>query len=66
MSAPRRWLSVNETAAVLGVHSVSVRRMIARGDIPAAHVGRLVRVDGRLLEARLESEIKAAASSRAI
>lgn len=34
------WLSVQETARQLGVHSQTIRKMIAAGIIPAIGIGR--------------------------
>jgi len=59
MTTPlRHWLSVNETAELLGLSVPGVRKMIARDEIPAVHLGRTVRVDGRELERRLEQQLK--------
>ena len=52
----RRWFNVKETASSLGLSVAGVRKMIARGEIPAVHVGRTVRVDGRKLECQLEGQ----------
>lgn len=54
--APRRWITVDETASLLSLHPMSVRKMIARGEIGAVHIGRAVRVDLRELERRLEQQ----------
>lgn len=43
---PRRWATVQQAAEYLGVHTRTVRRLIARGELPAHHVGsKMVRVD---------------------
>jgi excisionase family DNA binding protein len=54
----RRWISVSEAAAYLGLHPHGVRKMIYRGTIPAVHVGRSVRVDLKRLEAQLEAQLE--------
>ncbi|MEN6560122.1 MAG: helix-turn-helix domain-containing protein [Acidobacteriota bacterium] len=52
----RRWLRVNEAAEYLGVHPVSIRRGISKGDIPAAKIKSVGwRVDGSRLDAILEA-----------
>jgi excisionase family DNA binding protein len=56
--AERRWIRVNETAEILGLHPMSVRKMIARGEIPAVRIGRMIRVDLRALEERLEAQVR--------
>jgi excisionase family DNA binding protein len=40
----KRWLSISEAAARLGLHSATIRRAIKRGDIEARSVGRRVLV----------------------
>lgn len=57
MTPGRRWISPLECSEYLGIHKKSVYSMIADGRIPAAHVGRLVRVDLRLLESQLDGQI---------
>ncbi|MGA2363005.1 MAG: helix-turn-helix domain-containing protein [Candidatus Aminicenantales bacterium] len=60
MNVPtRRWITVGDTAAMLSLHPMSVRKMIARGEIGAVHIGRAVRVDLRELERRLEQQNQA-------
>jgi excisionase family DNA binding protein len=44
---------------MLSLHPMSVRKMIARGEIGAVHIGRAVRVDLRELERRLEQQNQA-------
>jgi excisionase family DNA binding protein len=46
-----RWLTINEVAELLGVHHGTVRRLIAKGRLPAVRVGRLWRVPSSALEA---------------
>jgi len=53
-------LSVQDAADYLGVAPITVRRMIARGDLPHARLGRAIRVRvvdlDRYLEARTSTE----------
>lgn len=56
MSTERRWISVPETAAYLGIAVKSAYDMAASGRLPAAKVGRLVRIDLRALDAELERQ----------
>ncbi|MEN6560095.1 MAG: helix-turn-helix domain-containing protein [Acidobacteriota bacterium] len=53
----RRWISTRECAELLGLSIAGVRKMISRGEIPAVHLGRTVRVDGRELERRLDAQL---------
>jgi excisionase family DNA binding protein len=39
IAAPPRWLTVKETARVLGLHEITVRRKVAAGVIPALQLG---------------------------
>ena len=43
-SSPKALLRVDEAAAMLKVSSKTVRRLLARGDLKAVRVGRLVRI----------------------
>jgi len=52
----RRWISVAACAEALGLHPMSVRKMIARGTIPAAKVGGAVRIDFKAVEKNLEDQ----------
>ncbi|MBU1008479.1 helix-turn-helix domain-containing protein [Candidatus Dependentiae bacterium] len=55
----RRWLTVTETADIIGLAPVTVRRMVNKGLIPkASNLGRIVRVDGLRLQAQLEADQK--------
>lgn len=56
----RVWLTVNETAAALGLHPMSIRKMIARGIIPAIRLGRAIRIDKRRLDELVEGDLRAA------
>jgi len=50
----KRWISVRETAEYLGIHSVTCRRLVNRGQIPACKIGGSVRIDLKSLEEKLE------------
>ena len=63
MTGQRRWISPRECAELLGLSVAGVRKMIARSEIRAVHLGRTVRVDGRELERRLDAQLKANAGS---
>jgi excisionase family DNA binding protein len=55
----RRLLSVKEVAARLGLHPMTVRSKIRRGEIPARQLGgpgTAIRVDAAELEAWLDSD----------
>jgi excisionase family DNA binding protein len=39
IAAPPKWLTVKETARVLGLHEITVRRKVAAGVIPALQLG---------------------------
>ena len=57
-ASEREWLTVNETAARIRLHPVSVRRMIREGRLPAVQLGGRgapVRVSVRELEQWLNS-----------
>jgi len=57
----RRWLKVSEVAELLGISVKGAYEMAAAGKLPAARVGRLVRIDRKALELDLEAQITAAA-----
>jgi excisionase family DNA binding protein len=54
----RRWLTVREAAEFLHISVKGAYDMAASGKLPAARVGRLVRVDLRALEADLERQVQ--------
>jgi excisionase family DNA binding protein len=56
----KRVLDVFETAEQLGVHPLTVRRAIARGELPAVRVGRKVLVPVRALDEFLAARPAAA------
>jgi len=53
----RRWLTIKEAAEYLGLSVKGCYDMAAAGKLPAARVGRLVRVDLLALERELERQI---------
>jgi len=64
MTVPtRRFISVFETSELLGLSVAGIRKLIGRGEIPAVHLGRTVRVDLRALESKLDAQLKAGAGS---
>jgi len=58
MSLERRWLTVREAAEYLGLSVKGAYDMAAAGKLPAARVGRLVRIDLKALEADLERQVQ--------
>lgn len=46
----RRFLSIDEASDLFGCSRDSIRRLIARGDLPAVRVGRLLRLEHRDVE----------------
>lgn len=58
MTMERRWLTVREAAEYLGLSVKGAYDMAASGKLPAARVGRLVRIDLRALEADLEAQVQ--------
>lgn len=56
MSAERRWITIPEVAAYLGIAVKSAYDMAASGRLPSVKVGRLVRIDLRALDAELERQ----------
>ena len=46
-------LTIDETAELLRVHPVTIRRMVRRGDIPALKIGKVYRIDATDLKPRL-------------
>jgi len=52
----RRWLTIRETAEYLGISVKGCYDIAASGKLPAARVGRLVRIDLWQLEADLERQ----------
>jgi excisionase family DNA binding protein len=58
MIEPKRWLTAKETAVYLGIAPKSVYDLIAARKLPAARIGRLVRIDGKALLEDLEGQIQ--------
>lgn len=54
----RRWISVRTASEFLGIHEITCRRLIDRGKIPAAKIGRSIRIDLKKLNETLESQTK--------
>jgi len=52
----RRWLSIREVSKLLNVHEITLYRLIARGQVPAAKLGGRVLIDWQKLEAELEAQ----------
>jgi excisionase family DNA binding protein len=50
----RRFVSVRIASEYLGIHEVTCRRLIDKGQIPAAKIGGSIRVDMRKLNEKLE------------
>lgn len=63
---PRRWLSQAEAADYLGITDRTLRRMVARGDLPGYRLGpRLTRFDQSDLDALLRPIPAAGGGARA-
>ena len=56
ISAMERLLSVEEVADILGLEYKTIYRLVRSGDLPAARIGRVYRVDRADLEAYLERQ----------
>jgi excisionase family DNA binding protein len=54
----RRWISPRDAAEYMKVHVMTVYSWIDSGKIPAARIGRLVRIDLRALEADLDVQVQ--------
>lgn len=54
----RRWANVKEAALLLSVHPMTIRDWIARGLVPAVHIGGVIRVDLRALNQQLEAQLQ--------
>ena len=58
MIVERRWLSIAETAARLGLSVKGCYRLAATGRLPCGRIGRSLRVDWPALEEKLEAEAR--------
>jgi excisionase family DNA binding protein len=56
MVEERRWISTHECADYLGLHFMTIYKLIARGEIPAAKIGGAVRIDLARLQRELENQ----------
>ena len=52
----RRYISVAECAEIYGLHQMTVRKMISRGEIKSIRLGRAIRIDLRKLEAQISAQ----------
>lgn len=52
-----RFLTIQETAELLRLHEMTIRKMANRGALPACRFGRAVRIDARRLEQQIEAEL---------
>jgi excisionase family DNA binding protein len=52
----RRWLSIREVSKLLNVHEITLYRLIARGQVPAARLGGRLFIDWKRLEEQLEAQ----------
>ncbi len=50
----RRLLNLKEAAAVLGVSTASIRRLVSTGKVPAVRLTRRIHVDARDLDRLIE------------
>lgn len=46
----QQFYSVDQTAEILGIHQLTVRRMIDRGELPAIRAGRAIRIPADALQ----------------
>ncbi len=60
----KRWLSPNEAAIELGVTPRTIYSWTRSGELPAAHVGGLVRIDRRQIEVKMGQHIDPAVRRR--
>lgn len=49
-TSPRRWLSVAELAAEVGISDMSLYRLIRAGELPAVRLGRRLFVPAKVLD----------------
>jgi excisionase family DNA binding protein len=60
-STARQYLSIEEVADLLGVNYQLIYRLVRAGELPAARLGRVYRIDRRDLEAYLSRSKQSAA-----
>lgn len=60
----KRWISVGEAAVLLSMSTSGLRKLIDRDLVPTARLGRMIRVDRRELERRLESQSQGVKGAR--
>jgi len=53
----RRWISVRTASEYLGIHEITVRRLLDRGQIPGTKLGGSIRIDMKKLNEQLEREM---------
>ena len=58
MNAPTipLYITVNECAALISAHPMTIRKWIDKGKIPACRIGRAVRIDREALLAGFEAQ----------
>jgi len=54
----KKWISVRETSRYLGIHPITVRRLVDRGQIKAVKIGGSIRIDLKRLDEQLQKDIK--------
>lgn len=54
MIEPEPWLTIEDVAKTMKVRRQTIERMIQRGDLPASHFGRRVRINPADLRTYLE------------
>jgi excisionase family DNA binding protein len=54
----RRWLTIAEAAAYLGINLKTGYRWAAQGTLPAARIGGVIRIDLLKLDGFLEGQLK--------
>lgn len=54
----KRWLSISETAAYIGIHQKTCYVWASKGILPTVKISGVIRIDKRALDWQLESQIK--------
>jgi excisionase family DNA binding protein len=65
MSGLAVWISVQACAEYLKLPAKSIYRLIERGKLPAARVGKLIRINREMLDRQLLEQIKSGEQERA-